>query len=137
MDLAPIFRFWVKSKTTLLGVMTSWNWFTFCQLQNSLSVWIKMYANALLAQKMKLKNENCLQMGWIFEHQISRLKIVFFTKTHIFFYCILLLVIQALSIWTYKMTWSSRCNFFQKMSKKLQVLDQVHFKKNDWISPHL
>ena len=26
-------------------------------------------------------------------------------------------------------TWSSRCNFFQKMSKKLQVLDQVHFKK--------
>ena len=29
--------------------------------------------------------------------------------------------------------------FFQKMSKKLQVLDQVHFKKiyNDWISQHL
>ena len=45
----------------------------------------------------------------------------------------------ALSIWTYKKSWSNRCNFFQKMSKKLQVLDQVHFKKiyNDWISQHL
>ena len=45
--------------------------------------------------------------------------------------------LKALSIWTYKKTWSSRCNFFQKMSKK--VLDQVHFKKiyNDWISQHL
>ena len=39
----------------------------------------------------------------------------------------------------YKKTWSSRCNFFQKTSKNLQVLDQVHFKKiyNDWISQHL
>ena len=31
----------------------------------------------------------------------------------------------ALSIWTYKKTWSSRCNFFDNFWKKIQRLDQV------------
>ena len=47
--------------------------------------------------------------------------------------------IEALSIWTYKKTWSSRCNFFKKCQKNYKCWINCILKKNynDWISQHL